>query len=82
MVLTNEVPPPPLLATDSEMKLTILQRNVGPSGRGPLGRPAMNWTTKIEQFSRAKRWRDWKEVAADADRWMMEADNFIKFCTQ
>ena len=29
VVLTNEVPPPPLLATDSEMKLTILQRNVG-----------------------------------------------------
>ena len=53
-----------------------------PSGRGPLGRPAMNWTTKFEQFSRLKHWRDWKEVATDADRWMMEADNFIKFCTQ
>ena len=54
-----------------------------PSGRGPLGgRPPMNWTTKFEQFSRVKDWRDWKEVAADADRWMMEADNFIKFCTQ
>ena len=41
----------------------------------------MNWTTKFEQFSRLKHWRDWKEVAADADRWMMEADEFIKFCT-
>ena len=53
-----------------------------PSGRGPLGRPAMNWTTKFEQLSRVNHWRDWKEVAADADRWMREADNFIKFCTQ
>ena len=53
-----------------------------PSGRGPLGRPAMNWTTKFEQGSRMKHWRDWKEVAADADRWMMESDKFIKFCTQ
>ena len=52
------------------------------NSRGPLGRPAMNWTTKFEQFSRLKHWRDWKEVATDADRWMMEADNFIKFCTQ
>ena len=50
-----------------------------PSGRGPLGRPAMNWTTKFEQVSRLKHWRDWNEVAADADRWMMETDEFIKF---
>ena len=41
----------------------------------------MNWTTKFEQFSRLKHWRDWKKVAADADRWMMEADEFIKFST-
>ena len=53
-----------------------------PSGRGSLGRPAMNWTTKFEQLSRVKHWHDWKEVAADANRWMMEAENFIKFCTQ
>ena len=39
----------------------------------------MNWTTKFEQFSRVKHWRDWRDVAADADRWMMEADEFIKF---
>ena len=25
-----------------------------PSGRGPLGRPAMNWTTKFEHFSPVK----------------------------
>ena len=37
-----------------------------PSGRGPLGRPAMNWTTKFEQFCRLKHWR------ADAHRCMME----------
>ena len=29
MVLTNEAQPPPFLATDSGLKLTILQRNVG-----------------------------------------------------
>ena len=37
---------------------------------------------KLEQISRLKRWCDWKQVAADADRWMMEGDEFIKFCTQ
>ena len=30
-----------------------------PIGRGPVGRPAMNWTSKYEQFSRIKRWDDW-----------------------
>ena len=30
----------------------------------------MDWTTKLKQCSRLKRWRDWKEVATDADRWM------------
>ena len=29
VVLTNEAQPPPFLATDSGLKLTILQRNVG-----------------------------------------------------
>ena len=29
MVLTNEAQPPPFLATDSGLKLTILQQNVG-----------------------------------------------------
>ena len=29
VVLTNEAQPPPFLATDSGVKLTILQRNVG-----------------------------------------------------
>ena len=27
-----------------------------PFDRGPLGRPAMNWTSKLEQFSRIKHW--------------------------
>ena len=43
-----------------------------PVGRGPVGRPAMNWTSKFEQFSRIKRWDDWKNVATDGDQWMME----------
>ena len=30
-----------------------------PCGGEPLGRPGMNWTTKFEQFSRLKHWRDW-----------------------
>ena len=53
-----------------------------PIGRGPVGRPAMNWTSKFEQFSRIKRWDDWKNVATDADHWMMEMDEFAKFCTK
>ena len=53
-----------------------------PLGRGPVGRPAMKWASKFEQFSRIKRWYDWKEVAADADRWMKAADEFVKFCTK
>lgn len=28
-----------------------------PFGRGPLGRPALNWTTKCEQFSRLRHWK-------------------------
>ena len=51
-----------------------------PIGRGPVGRPAMNWTSKFEQFSRIKRWDDWKNVATDADHWMMEMDELVKFC--
>ena len=38
-----------------------------PLGRGLVGRPAMNWVSKFEQFSRMKHWYDWKDVAADAD---------------
>ena len=53
-----------------------------PIGRGPVGRPAMNWTSKFEQFSRIKRWDDWTNVAMDADHWMMEMDEFVKFCTK
>ena len=53
-----------------------------PIGRGPVGRPAMNWTSKFEQFSRIKRWDDWRNVAMDADHWMMEMDEFVKFCTK
>ena len=48
-------------------------------GRGPVGRPAMNWTSKFEQFSRIKRWVDSKNVATDADQWMMEMDEFVTF---
>ena len=51
-----------------------------PIGRGPVGRPAKNWTNKFEQFSRIERWDDWKNVATDADHWMMEMDEFVKFC--
>ena len=40
----------------------------------------MNSASKFEQFSRIKCWYDWKDVAADADRWMKEADEFVKFC--
>ena len=53
-----------------------------PLGRGPVGRPAMNSASKLEQFSRIKRWDDWKDVAADADRRMKEGDEFVKFCTK
>ena len=52
-----------------------------PFGRGPVGRPAINWTSKLEQFSRLKHWGDWKDVATDAEHWMMEMDDFVKFCT-
>ena len=53
-----------------------------PIGRGRVGRPAMNRTNKFEQFSRIKRWDDWKKVATDAGEWMMEMDEFAKFCTK
>ena len=53
-----------------------------PLGRGPVGRPAINWASKFEQFSRIKHWYDLKDVAADAGRWMKEADEFVKFCTK
>ena len=41
-----------------------------PIGRGPVGRPAKNWTSKFDQFSLIKRWDDWKNVATDAGLWM------------
>ena len=53
-----------------------------PIGRGRVGRPAMNPTSKFEQFSRIKRWDDWKNVAMDAGQWMMEMDEFAKFRTK
>ena len=46
----------------------------------------MNLTSKLEQFSRLKHWGDWKDVATDvatnASHWMMEMDEFVKFCTK
>ena len=53
-----------------------------PSGRGPIGRPSMHWASKFEQFSRIKHWYDWKDVAANAEQWMVEVDDFRKFCTE
>ena len=44
-----------------------------PFGRGLVGRPAMNWTSKLELLKQ-KQWGDWKDVATDADHWMMEMD--------
>ena len=52
-----------------------------PFGRGPVGRPAMHWASKFEQFSRIKHWYDWKDMAANAEQWMVEVDDFVKFCT-
>ena len=34
----------------------------------------MNWTNKFEQFSRIKPWDDWRNVATDADQWMIEME--------
>ena len=48
-------------------------------GKGPLGRPAMSWTTKFEQFSPLKHCHDWKQRAG---QWVMEAYDFIKFYTR
>ena len=47
-----------------------------------MARPAMNLATKFEKNSQIEHWCDWKVVAADADRWMMEGDEFMKFCMQ
>ena len=52
-----------------------------PFGRGPVGRPAMHWASKFEQFGRIKHWCDWKDMAANAGQWMVEVDDFVKFCT-
>ena len=52
-----------------------------PFGRGPVGRPAMHWASKFEQFGRIKHWCDWKDMAANAEQWMVEVDDFVKFCT-
>ena len=52
-----------------------------PFGRGPVGRSAMHWASKFEQFSRIKHWYDWKDMAANAEQWMVEVDDFVKFCT-
>ena len=38
--------------------------------------------SKYEQFPVMKRYNDWKNVATDADQWMMEMDEFVKFCTK
>ena len=40
--------------------------NGKPFGRGPVGRPAMHWASKFEQFGRIKHWCDWKDMAANA----------------
>ena len=53
-----------------------------PFGRRLVGRPAMHWASKSKQFSRIKHWYDWKDVAANAERWMVEMDDFVKFCAQ
>ena len=51
-------------------------------GRRLVGRPAMHWARKFEQISRIKYWYDWKDVAANAERWMVEVYDFVKFRTQ
>ena len=53
-----------------------------PFGRGPVGRPATLCASKFEQFTRIKHWYNWKDVAANAEQWMVEVDDFIKFCTE
>ena len=50
-----------------------------PFGRRPVGRPAMHWASKFEQFSRIKHWYDWKDMAANAEQWMVEVDDFVSF---
>ena len=49
-----------------------------PFGRGPVGRPAMHWASKFEQFGRIKHWCDWKDMAANVEQWMVEVDDFVK----
>ena len=51
-------------------------------GRKLVGRPALHWASKFEQFSRIKHSYDWKNVAANAERWMVEVDDFVKFCAK
>ena len=53
---------------------------VRPLGKRFVGRPAMHWASKFEQFSPIKHWYDWKNVAANAEQWMIEVGDFIKFC--
>ena len=53
-----------------------------PIGSGTVGRPAMNWTNKFEQFFRIKGWVDWRHVATHAGQWMMEMDESVKFGTK
>ena len=44
-----------------------------PFGKGPVGRPAMHWASKFEQFSRIKNWYyDWKNMAANCKRGAMD----------
>ena len=59
-----------------------------PKRQPTLGREKRTFGTSSTELDdqvwaiQAKHWHDWKQVAADANRWMMEAENFIKFCTQ
>ena len=41
----------------------------------------ITFCTYCARNTRLKHGRDWKEAAADADQWMMEADEIIKFRT-
>ena len=61
VVLTNEAQPPPFLATDSGLKLTILQRNVGQKWLGCMLTAARTQlqhidlsyiTTRLQYFER------------------------------
>ena len=39
----------------------------------------MHWASKFEQFARIKRWYDSKDVAANAEQWMVEECDFLRF---